>query len=72
VSDLTTSGGGPPSRRARERRAYQLALAGGVAGAAAVVGVVLAVVGVIGFGLPLLAAVVAAVCALLFRRTVSR
>jgi hypothetical protein len=44
-----------------------------VAGAAAValVGFVLAVAGVIGLGLPFLAAVVAAICAWLFRRTVS-
>lgn len=37
-----------------------------------VVGVVLAIVGVVGGGLPLIAAIVAAVCALLFRTTVSK
>ena len=70
MSDLARRPGGPPSRRAREQRAYRLVLAGGTAGAVAVVGFVLAVVGVIGFGLPVVAAIVAAVCALLFRRTV--
>jgi hypothetical protein len=71
VSDLTRRPGGPPSRRARERRAYQLAVTGGVAGLAAVVGAVLAIAGVLGWGLPLIAVVVAAVCFFLFRRTVS-
>jgi hypothetical protein len=59
-------------RRQREQRAYTLVLTGGIAGAVAVVGLVLALVGVIGLGLPLLAAIVAVVCLLLFRRTVGR
>jgi hypothetical protein len=58
-------------RRTRERRAYQLVLVGGGAAALAVLGFVLAIVGVIGIGLPLLAAVVAVICGLLFRATVS-
>jgi putative flippase GtrA len=69
---LTPSSGGPPSRRSRERRAYQLVVVGGTAGLIAVVGFVLAAVGVMGFGIPFLAAIVAVVCALIFRRTVSR
>ena len=69
--DLTRRPGGPPSRRSRERRAYQLAVTGGVAGVVAVVGAVLAIAGVLGWGLPLIAVVVAAVCFFLFRRTVS-
>jgi putative flippase GtrA len=71
VADITRSSGGPPSRRSREQRAYRLALAGGTAGAVAVVTFVLALVGVMGFGIPVLAVIVAIVCALLFRRTVS-
>jgi hypothetical protein len=71
VADLTRSSGGPPSRRSREQRAYRLVLAGGAAGAVAVVTFVLALVGVMGFGIPILAVIVAVVCALLFRRTVS-
>jgi hypothetical protein len=59
-------------RRAREQRAYSLVLVGGVAGAIAVVGFVLALVGVVSLGLPFLAAIVAVVCLLLFRRTVGR
>ena len=69
---LTPSSGGPPSRRSRERRAYQLVLVGGTAGVIALVGFILAAVGVVGFGIPFLAAIVAVVCALIFRRTVSR
>jgi hypothetical protein len=71
MSDLTRRPGGPPSRRSREQRAYRLAVTGGVAGAVAVVGAVLAIAGVLGWGLPLIAIVVAAVCFFLFRRTVS-
>ena len=59
-------------RRTREQRAYRLVVVGGIAGAVAVVGFLLAIVGVIGLGIPLIAAIVAAVCALWFRGTVSR
>ena len=38
----------------------------------AVGGFILAVVGVIGFGIPFFAAIIAVICALLFRRTVAR
>jgi hypothetical protein len=71
VSDLTRSSGGPPSRRGREQRAFRLVVTGSVAAAVAVVGFVLAAVGVFGWGVPFLAAVVAVICVLLFRRTVS-
>jgi hypothetical protein len=69
--DLTRRPGGPPSRRGREKRAYQLAVGGGVAGAVAVIGGLLALFGVLGWGLPVLAALIAVVCYFLFRRTVS-
>jgi len=71
VSDLTRGSGGPPSRRGREQRAYRLAVTGGVASAVAVIGAILAAVGVFGWGVPILAAIVAVICILLFRRTVS-
>jgi hypothetical protein len=71
MSELEPSGSRPP-RRSREQRAYRLVLAGGAFGVVAVVGFVLAIAGVVGWGIPLLSAVVAAVCALLFRRTVGR
>jgi hypothetical protein len=69
---LSPSSGGRPSRRGRERRAYQLVLAGSTAGTIAVVGFVLALFDVMGFGIPFIAAIVAVVCLLLFRRTVGR
>jgi hypothetical protein len=69
--DLTRRSGGPPSRRSREKRAYQLAVGGGVAGAVAVIGGVLALFGVLGWGLPVIAVIIAVVCWFLFRRMVS-
>jgi hypothetical protein len=59
-------------RRTREQRAFRLVQIGGVAGAVAVVGFVLALIDVIGFGIPLLAAIVAVVCVVLFRSVVGR
>ncbi len=58
-------------RRAREKRAYNLAVAGGTLGLVAVVGFFLAIFDVVGFGLPFLAAVLAVICGWLFRRAVS-
>jgi hypothetical protein len=60
-----------PSRRQRENRAFQLVVAGGSASVVAVVGLVLAIAGVIGSGLFWVALVVAVVCFVLFRRTVA-
>ena len=70
MSGLEPRGGSRPTRKQREQRAYRLVLAGGTAGVIAAVGLILAAVGVIGFGIPLIAAIVAAVCFVLFRRTV--
>ena len=47
-------------------------LAGSAAGTIAFVGFILAIVGVMGFAIPFIAAIVAVVCLLLFRRTVGR
>ena len=69
---LSPRPGGRLSRRDREQRAYLLVVVGGGAGLVAAVGFVLALIGVVGLGLPLLAAIVAVVCLLLFRRTVGR
>jgi len=71
MSDLERRPNRTP-RRAREQRAYRLALTGGTAGLVAVVGLVLSLVGVIGSGLWVIAAIVAVVCAVLFWRTVNR
>ena len=71
MTEISPRPGGRVSRSTRERRAYRLVLIGGSAAAVAAVGFVLAIFGVIGAGVPLLAAVVAGVSGLLFRRTVS-
>ena len=59
-------------RRAREQRAFRLVQVGGGAGLVAVVGLILSIAGVIGSTLWVIAAIVAAVCAVLFWRTVSK
>lgn len=69
MADLEKRGSYTP-RRARERRAYRLVVAGSVAGVVGVVGLVLAIAGVIGAGLPIVALIVAALCAVGFSRTV--
>jgi hypothetical protein len=61
-------GGGLP-RRKREQRAYYLVLATGGLAVAAVVVLVLTIVGITSFGLFLLLAVLAAVAGFLLRRT---
>jgi hypothetical protein len=68
VADIQKRGSYTP-RRAREKRAYQLAVAGTVAGAVGIIGAVLAIASVIGWGLPIVALIVAAICVMLFRRT---
>lgn len=57
------------SRRGKESRAYSLVVVGGGASVVAVVGVVLWVIGVLSFGVPFLAAIVAAICFFMFRGT---
>ena len=69
MSDLERSTSRTP-RRVREQRAYRLVQVGGGAALVAVVGLILSIVGVIGSTLWLIAAIVAAVCAVLFWRTV--
>ena len=67
---LEPSGSRTP-RRQREQRAFLLVMTGGGAAVVGGVGLLLAIFGVVGWGLPILAIIVAAVCGLLFRRTVS-
>jgi putative flippase GtrA len=59
-------------RRVREQRAYRYAVTGATAGVVAVAGLILAIADVIGSALWLIAAVVAAICAVLFWRTVNK
>jgi hypothetical protein len=70
MSDLERRGGNRPSRKQREQRAYYLVLATGGFGLVGAAGLVLAIVGIIGAGLPVLALIIAAICFMMFRRTV--
>jgi hypothetical protein len=70
MSDLERRSGSRPSRRAREQRAFNLVMAGGVFGLVAVVTGLLALFTSFGWGIPILAAILAVICSLLFRRTV--
>jgi hypothetical protein len=69
VADIQKRGSYTP-RRERERRAYQLVVTGGIAGAVGVVSLVLAIVGAIGYTLPVISIIVAVICAVMFRRMV--
>lgn len=68
MSNLDRRGGYTP-RRVREQRAYRLAVAGSSAGVVGVVSLVLSIAGVIGATLPILALIIAAICAFGFMRT---
>ena len=70
MADIQKRGNYTP-RRVRERRAYQLVVTGGVAGAVGVVSLVLALVGAIGYTLPVVSIIVAVICLVLFRRMVN-
>jgi hypothetical protein len=59
-------------RRQREQRAYTATMVGGSAALVTVVSAVLAIVGILGWTIPLLAAVVTAICFFLFKRSVGR
>jgi hypothetical protein len=62
---------GPPSRKAREQRAYTLVLATGGLAVLTVVLVVLAIAGVVGFGAAVVAGLLTAGGAVLLRRTLN-
>ena len=70
MSDLERRSGSRPSRRKREQRAYNLTMVGGGAALVFAVTAVLAIIGVLSWTIPILAAIVAVLCAVLFRRTV--
>jgi hypothetical protein len=58
-------------RRVREKRALQLITVGGIAATVAVVGFLLVLFTSFGAGIPLLAAIVAAICYFLFKRNLA-
>jgi hypothetical protein len=70
MSDLQRRGDYTP-RRVREQRAYRLAMVGGTAGLVAVVGAVVAIITSFSWSVPVIAAVIAIVCFLMFRRLIS-
>jgi lysylphosphatidylglycerol synthetase-like protein (DUF2156 family) len=72
MSELSRRPGSRLTRREREKRAYQLVMAGMTAGAVTVVTAVLALVGVLSWSPAVIALLIAIACLLLFRRTVSR
>jgi hypothetical protein len=69
VNDLAPRQSGPPSRRRREQRAYQLTVATGAAAVATVVVIVLSIVGITSFGLAALLAVITAALGYWLKRT---
>jgi hypothetical protein len=71
MSNLAKRPGDRTTRRQREQRAYGLVLATSGLSVVAVVGLLLAVVGVVGFGLPVLVAIAAGVCGLVLRRSLN-
>jgi hypothetical protein len=70
MSDLERRRGGRMNRQQRVDRAYRLTVATGVFGTIAVAALVLSIIGVIGGGWWLIAAIVAAVCFIVLRGTV--
>ena len=70
MADIQKRGNYTP-RRVRERRAYQLVVTGGIAGAVGAVSLVLALVGAIGYTLPVVSIIVAVICLVMFRRMVN-
>src|SRR4051794_16102643 len=72
MADLERRPGRRPTRREREKRAYQLVVLGGVPGLLGAVGLVLAMAGGIGAGLRIVLLIVAAVSYVLFRRMTAR
>ena len=71
AGDLQKRGSYTP-RRAREQRAYRLVVTGGAAGLVGGVGIVLSVAGVVSAVLPIVALLIAALCAFGFMVTVGK
>ena len=58
------------NRQQRVDRAYKLVVASGALGVIGAAGLVLAIVGIMGAGWPILSLIIAAICFVLLRRTV--
>jgi len=70
MSDIERRRSSGLTRKQREQRAYRLVLATGTFGLIGAAGIILAFVGIIGAGLPILSLIIAAICFVLLRRTV--
>jgi hypothetical protein len=70
MADIQKRSGYTP-RRAREQRAYRLAVVGGGTGLFGVVGIVLAIAGVVSAFWPIVLLIVSALCVVGFRRSTS-
>jgi hypothetical protein len=70
VADIEKRGSYTP-RRVRERRAYRLVVTGGAASVVFVVSLVLAIAGLVSGSIAVISLIVAVICLVLFRRTVS-
>jgi hypothetical protein len=70
MSDLERRSASRPSRAARERRAYNLVRLGGVASFVAVVAGLLALFTSFSWSIAIIAAIIAVICSVLFRRSV--
>jgi hypothetical protein len=72
MSNLEPRPGARMTRKQRADRAYKLTLATGGLTVVAIVGILLAAIDVIGAGIPIIAAILAAVCLVLLRQTLGR
>ena len=70
MSDLERRSGSQPSRRRREQRAYNLVMVGGTAAFVTVVAGLLALFTSFPWSIAIIAAIVAVLCSVLFRRSV--
>ena len=70
MSDIERRGGSHLNRQQRVDRAYTLVVASGALGLIGAAGLVLAIVGIMGAGWPILSLIVAAILFMAFRRTV--
>ena len=71
MSDLERRSGSGLTRRQREQRAYRLVLASGALGAIFVATTILAIVTAFTWTIPVLSAILAVICVILLRRTLS-
>lgn len=71
MNSLEPRGGSGMSRSQKEKRAFQLVTVGGISAVVAVVGFVLAIITSFPGSIAFIAAAVAIVCAILFRRLAS-